>query len=109
MKKSTLDSVESLILLWQEPGKVLLRAEDPIIEDQIVALRRRRRVRRILHRLRAIKRVNSALHLDYYRLNDEIYVHMPERSEILFDLMWPQNLPQWQRVHEVCKTRAKIF
>lgn len=109
MKKSTLDSVESLILLWQEPGKILLQAEDPIIEDQIVALRRRRRVRRILHRLRAIRRTNSALDLDYYRLNNEIYVHMPERSVVLFDLIWPPNLPQWRRVHEVCKTRAKIF
>jgi hypothetical protein len=59
--------------------------------------RRRGRVRRVLNRLRAIKRLNSTW-LDYYRIQTEIFVIISsEQTLTLFLLSWPQELPEWHR------------
>lgn len=98
MRKSTLASVESLIPLLKNPAKTLLKTE-PI--DPVTALlpwRRRSRIRRILNRLRQIERTNSALQIEHYRLKNDIYILVPNQNIILFDLMWPEELPKWHLV-----------
>lgn len=101
MKKSTLASVESLIPLLENTDYTLLRAERQAARDAILPWRRRSRIRRILNRIRQIQRTNSALHIEYYRLNTDIYVYIPSQNLILFDLLWPNTLPTWLRVESL--------
>lgn len=93
MKRSTLDSVESLTPLAED--KILLVLEPQGLEEQFLPWKRRSRVRRVLHRLRSIKRLNSTW-FDYYRVRTDIYVVINnEQTQTLFLLAWPQDLPQW--------------
>ena len=91
-----LDSVESLIPLCVD--KIVLKLEPQALVDSIYPHRRRSRVRRVLNRLRAIRRLNSA-QFDYYRISQDIYLIIPTEQRLtLFLISWPQDLPQWARL-----------
>ncbi len=81
--------------------KILLKLEPAPVTDLIVPWRRRSRIRKVLHKLRSIRRTNPHLHLEYLRTDTDIYVILPtEGARFLFELTWPENLPQWQTVSQ---------
>lgn len=93
-------SVESLIPLLKNPDSTLLRASNPV-PDIFLPWKQRSRVRRILNALRMIRRTNPALEFEYYRQRTDIFVHIPKPNhQLIFNLVWPQHLPNWQTINE---------
>lgn len=89
-------SVESPTLLHVEP-KLRFRTTAPSIVEITVPWRRRSRLRRILNELRRIRRSQPHLQFDSARQQHLVYIEFARgRDWTLFQLMWPQDLPNWE-------------
>lgn len=61
--------------------------------------RRRSRLRRILNGLRSLRRQHQQLMIVYWRIDRDVYLELrTEQDLLLFRLLWPPELPPWQRV-----------
>jgi hypothetical protein len=92
------DSVESLILSLDNAGNLIFLVWDQIPAPVVYAPHRRRsRVRRILHRLRAIRRTHPRLISVQRRDKERISVEcMSPQSLTMFALLWPQDFPPYR-------------
>lgn len=79
-------------------NNITLKSEAPSVTELMVPWRRRSRLRRILHAVRTIRRCHPQLGIQYLREHMNVYVFIKNEADLLlFQLMWPQDLPQWIR------------
>lgn len=94
-----LANVESVTPSLNSTDKILLKAGAETVQEQIMPWRRRSRLRRILNGLRSLRRQHQQLMIVYWRIDRDVYLELrTEQDLLLFRLLWPPELPPWQRV-----------
>lgn len=94
-----LANVESVTPSLNSRDKILLKAGAETVQEQIMPWRRRSRLRRILNGLRSLRRQHQQLMIVYWRIDRDVYLELrTEQDLLLFRLLWPPELPPWQRV-----------